>query len=57
MAESKRLLLKSFHRDPRTMVDDLIAAESTCYASWELRLANEAWSRKEDVRFFPRPPD
>jgi hypothetical protein len=26
-----------------------------CHASWELALANAAWSRKEDVRFFPRP--
>lgn len=57
VAESKRLLLESFHRDPRTMVDDLIAAELTCDASWELRLANEAWSRKADVRFFPRRQD
>jgi enoyl-CoA hydratase/carnithine racemase len=52
-ALSKRLLLESFHRDPRSMVDDLIAAQEACHASWELRLANQAWSRKEDVSFWP----
>jgi enoyl-CoA hydratase/carnithine racemase len=55
VAESKRLLQASFHRDPRTMVEELVTAERTCYASWELPLANAAWTRKEDVRFFPRP--
>ncbi len=55
IALSKKLLFQSFHRDPRTMVDDLVAAEMACYESWELQVANEAWSRKEgEVRFFPR---
>jgi len=54
VAESKRLLQASFHRDPRSMVEELVAAERACYASWELPLANAAWTRKEDVRFFPR---
>ena len=54
VAESKRLLLESFHRDPRDMIDDLVAAEMSCHESWELRLANEAWQRREEVRFFPR---
>jgi enoyl-CoA hydratase/carnithine racemase len=54
VAESKRLLQQSFHRDPRTMVDELVAAEMTCHASWELRRANEAWERREaEVRYFP----
>jgi enoyl-CoA hydratase/carnithine racemase len=52
-ALSKRLLLDSFHRDPRSMVDDLVDAQEACHASWELRAANEAWGRKEDVRFWP----
>jgi enoyl-CoA hydratase/carnithine racemase len=52
-ALSKRLLLESFHRDPRTLVDELIEAQELCHASWELQLANEAWTRKEDVRFWP----
>jgi enoyl-CoA hydratase/carnithine racemase len=55
VGESKRLLQQSFHRDPRTMVEDLVQAQMVCYASWELAQANEAWSRREaDVRFFPR---
>jgi enoyl-CoA hydratase/carnithine racemase len=53
LALSKRLLLESFHRDPRTMVDDLVAAEMDCFASWEFAAANDAWSRKQEVRFFP----
>ena len=54
VAESKRLLQQSFHRDPRTMIEDLVAAEMTCHQSWELHKANEAWQRREEVRFFPR---
>ncbi|HLG71022.1 MAG TPA: enoyl-CoA hydratase/isomerase family protein [Chloroflexota bacterium] len=54
VAATKRMLQASFHRDPRSMVDELIALQRECHASWELQLANEAWSRKEDVRFFPR---
>jgi enoyl-CoA hydratase/carnithine racemase len=55
VAESKRLLQQSFHRDPRSMIDDLVAAQMTCHASWELAQANDAWSRREtDIRFFPR---
>jgi len=56
VAESKRLLQQSFHRDPRSMVEDLVAAAMTCHTSWELQLANEVWSRREgEVRFYPRP--
>jgi enoyl-CoA hydratase/carnithine racemase len=53
---SKRLLLESFHRDPRTMVDELVQAEMACYGSWELEAANAAWARDKsaEVRFFPR---
>jgi enoyl-CoA hydratase/carnithine racemase len=55
VAESKRLLQQSFHRDPRTMVDELVDSEMTCHNSWEFKVANEAWSRREkDVRFYPR---
>lgn len=56
VAESKKLLLQSFHRDPRGMIDELVASEMACYDSWELQLANQAWSRREgEVRFFPPP--
>jgi enoyl-CoA hydratase/carnithine racemase len=54
VAESKHLLQQSFHRDPRTLVDDLIHAEMTCHSSWEFEQANAAWQRREEVRFFPR---
>ena len=54
VAATKRMLQASFHRDPRTMVDELVDLQRECHASWELQLANEAWSRKKDVRFFPR---
>jgi enoyl-CoA hydratase/carnithine racemase len=56
IAHSKHLLQQSFHRDPRTMIDELVAAEMACHASWELQLANRAWSdRHAEVRFFPPP--
>jgi enoyl-CoA hydratase/carnithine racemase len=56
VAESKRLLHESFHRDPRTMVEDLISAQMRCHSSWELQIANKAWTNREsEVRFFPRP--
>lgn len=54
-ALSKRLLQASFHRDPRSMLDELAEAMAACHASWELRAANEAWARKQDVRFYPPP--
>jgi hypothetical protein len=39
------------------MVDELLAAQRACHASWELALANSAWQRDKaaEVRFFPRP--
>jgi enoyl-CoA hydratase/carnithine racemase len=55
VAESKRLLQQSFHRDPRSMVEELVAAEMNCHDSWELQVANQAWSQREsEVRYFPR---
>jgi enoyl-CoA hydratase/carnithine racemase len=55
VGESKRLLQESFHRNPRTMVEDLVAAQMMCHASWELAKSNAAWARREsEVRFFPR---
>ncbi|HLY65437.1 MAG TPA: enoyl-CoA hydratase/isomerase family protein [Chloroflexota bacterium] len=58
VAATKRLLQQSFHRDPRTMLEDLLAAQRACHASWELRLANAAWATdKRDVRFWPPPDD
>jgi len=56
VAESKRLLQASFHRDPRSMVDELIQAQMICHASWELARANAAWAadRQSEVRYYPR---
>ncbi len=54
VAESKRLLQQSFHRDPRSMVEELVASEMTCHNSWEFKIANESWARRErEVRYFP----
>jgi enoyl-CoA hydratase/carnithine racemase len=55
VAATKRLLHASFHADARTLLNEVLAAQRECMASWELRLANEAWSRKQDIRFWPRP--
>jgi len=57
-AHIKRLLHESFHRDPRAAVEDVMAAELECLASWETDEANRAWreQRTEPTTFFPRPP-
>ena len=56
VAESKALLQQSFHRDPRTMIEELVAAQMICHQSWELEVANAAWAeRKSEVRFWPPP--
>ncbi|HTO13377.1 MAG TPA: enoyl-CoA hydratase/isomerase family protein [Candidatus Binatia bacterium] len=57
-AHIKRLLHESFHRDPRAAVEDVMAAELECLASWETEEANRAWSegRTEPTTFSRRPP-
>ena len=57
-AHIKRLLHESFHRDPRAAVEDVMAAELECLASWETDEANRAWreQRTEPTTFYPRPP-
>jgi enoyl-CoA hydratase/carnithine racemase len=52
---TKRLLLASFHADPRSLVEDVVAAQMQCMRSWELAEANRAWDEKREARFFPRP--
>jgi enoyl-CoA hydratase/carnithine racemase len=54
---TKRLLLESFHADPRQMIDDVVAAQMECMRSWELREANRAWTERREARFFPPRPD
>jgi len=57
-AHIKRLLHESFHRDPRAAVEDVMAAELECLASWEAQHANRDWQEKrtEPTTFYPRPP-
>ena len=52
---TKRLLLASFHNDPRTLVDDVVAAQMECMRGWELAEANRAWDERREARFFPPP--
>jgi enoyl-CoA hydratase/carnithine racemase len=55
-AHAKRLLHESFHRDPRAMVEALLAAQEECMRSWELALANRAWAAgRSEPRFHPPP--
>jgi enoyl-CoA hydratase/carnithine racemase len=52
---TKRLLLASFHADPRELIDDVVAAQMECMRSWELDEANRAWNERREPRFFPPP--
>jgi enoyl-CoA hydratase/carnithine racemase len=52
---TKRLLLASFHADPRALIDDVVAAQMECMRSWELTEANRSWDERRDARFFPPP--
>jgi 2-(1,2-epoxy-1,2-dihydrophenyl)acetyl-CoA isomerase len=54
---TKRLLLSSFHADPRTLVDEVVAAQMECMRSWEMAEANRAWDQQREARFFPPPPE
>jgi enoyl-CoA hydratase/carnithine racemase len=55
-AHAKRLLHDSFHRDPRAMIEEVMAAQDACMGSWEIRTANEAWGERRDPRFYQPPP-
>ena len=52
---TKRLLHESFHRDPRTLLEELVRAQHDCLASWEIAEANRAWSEQREA-VFVRPP-
>ena len=52
---AKRLLHASFHRDPRTMIEDMLRAQGECMASWEMAEANRAWDERRDAVFYPPP--
>jgi enoyl-CoA hydratase/carnithine racemase len=53
---TKRLLLSSFHTDPRTLIDEVVAAQMECMRSPELVEANRAWDERREAHFFPSPP-
>jgi enoyl-CoA hydratase/carnithine racemase len=53
-AHIKRLLHESFHQDPRTMIEDVMAAQRDCMTSWETTEANQAWQEKREATFHPR---
>jgi 1,4-dihydroxy-2-naphthoyl-CoA synthase len=53
---TKRLLLGSLHTDPRTLIDEVVAAQMECMRSWEMAEANQAWDEQREARFFPPPP-
>ena len=53
-AHIKRLLHESFHRDPRESLEDVMAAQLDCMASWETTEANRAWQEKREPVFHPR---
>ncbi|HEU4367111.1 MAG TPA: enoyl-CoA hydratase-related protein [Methylomirabilota bacterium] len=54
-AHIKRLLHDSFHRDPRASIEDVLAAQRDCMASWETTEANRAWLERREPVFHPRP--
>jgi enoyl-CoA hydratase/carnithine racemase len=54
-AHAKRLLHRSFHEDPRALIEAVIDAQADCMRSWEVAAANHAWAHKRDVRFYPPP--
>ena len=53
---AKRLLHASFHTDPRSLIEELVRAQSDCMASWEIAEANRAWDDKREARFYPPAP-
>src|SRR5215468_2342782 len=53
-AHAKRLLHRSFHEDPRTLIEPLLQAQHECMTSWETAEANRAWQEKREAVFAPR---
>src|SRR5919197_4523905 len=51
-AHTKRLLHESFHRDPRTMIEDVVKAQIECMGSWEIDEANLAWRERREAVFY-----
>lgn len=55
-AHTKRWLHESFHRDPRSAVDDLLRSQEACWGSGEADEANRAWDERRPARFYPPAP-
>jgi enoyl-CoA hydratase/carnithine racemase len=51
-AQTKKLLNASFHNDPRALIEELVASQNICMASWEMEEANQAWKEKREARFY-----
>jgi len=57
-AHAKRLLQRSFHEDPRSLIEPVLQALHECMASRETAEANRAWQEKREAVFVPdRGPD
>jgi enoyl-CoA hydratase/carnithine racemase len=52
---AKRLLHRSFHTDPRALIEELLRAQAECLASWEIREANRAWDEGRPAHYYPPP--
>jgi enoyl-CoA hydratase/carnithine racemase len=52
-AHTKRLLHESFHRDPRTMIEEIVRTQNACMATWEIAEANKAWREKREPDYHP----
>jgi enoyl-CoA hydratase/carnithine racemase len=52
---AKRLLHRSFHTDPRALIEEMLRAQADCMASWEMREANRAWDERRPARYYPPP--
>ena len=52
---AKRLLHRSFHTDPRALIEEMLRAQADCLASWEIREANRAWDERRPARYYPPP--
>ena len=50
-AHTKRLLQESFHRDPRTQIEELVRTQAACMATDETAEANRAWREQRDPRY------
>jgi enoyl-CoA hydratase/carnithine racemase len=56
-AHTKRLLHESFHRDPRAMIEELVATQDACTATWETAEANRAWQEGREADYGAPPTD